>query len=260
MNARKILLKLVTTYAIFHLIPLHAATAPVFTPEQQARIGQIAADYLVNHPEILVQVSKKLQLQQQERQQTALARRVLENEAALLKDKDTPVIGPENADVAVIEFFDYQCIYCSRLAPELEKVMKASPEVRYIFKEWPIFASRWENSERAALRGLDVWKQKGAAGYALYHNGIYHTGHNEGQLTAGDIENSAKSAGATEQSQGDFHSILEQNSMLAQGLELTGTPALIVMPVKGATPTTITVFPGLASAEQIQAAIKKARN
>ncbi|MDV2903553.1 hypothetical protein R0H17_18125 [Phytobacter diazotrophicus] len=48
--------------------------------------------------------------------------------------------------------------------------------------------------------------------------------------------------------------------MLAQALELTGTPALIVMPIKGATPTTITVFPGLTSAEQIQAAVKKARN
>lgn len=105
--------------------------------------------------------------------------------------------------------------------------------------------------------GLDVWKQKGAAGYAIYHNSIYHTGHNEGQLTVEDINAAAKAAGATDKPQVDYSNILENTNTLAQTLELTGTHGLIVMPVKGATPENITVFPGLASAEQIQAAIKK---
>ncbi len=258
MNFRKTLISLVTTYSLFQIAPVQAASAPAFTPEQEAQIGKIAADYLVAHPEILVQVSQKLQQQEQERQQMALTQKVIDNQEALLHDKDTPVIGPQDARVAVIEFFDYQCIYCSKLAPELEKVMKASPDVRYIFKEWPIFASRWENSEKAALRGLDVWKQKGAAGYAIYHNGIYHTGHNEGELTVDDINAAAKAAGATDKQQADYSSILEKTNTLAQTLELTGTPGLIVMPVKGATAENVTVFPGLASAEQIQEAIKKA--
>ncbi len=67
-----------------------------------------------------------------------------------------------------------------------------------------------------------------------------------------------KAAGATDKPQADYSNILESTNTLAQTLELTGTPGLIVMPVKGATPENITVFPGLASAEQIQAAIKKA--
>ncbi len=260
MMLKKTLFLLVTTYNLISITPLQAAPSPVFTPAEEAQIGKIAADYLVAHPEVLVQVSQKLQQQQQERQQMALTLRVMDNQPALLRDAGTPVVGPDNANVAVIEFFDYQCIYCSKLAPELEKVMKASPGVRYIFKEWPIFASHWENSEKAALRGLDVWKQKGAAGYLTYHNALYRSGHNEGQLTVDDIDTAAKAAGVTERQQGDDRSLLENNNALAQALELTGTPGLIVMPVKGATPKTITVFPGLASAEQILAAIKKARN
>ena len=260
MTLKQTLLLLVTTYNLIQIAPLQAAPAPVFTPEQESQIGKIAADYLVAHPEVLVQVSRTLQQQQQARQQMAIAVRVMDNQDALLRDKDTPAVGPENAGVAVIEFFDYQCIYCSKLAPELESVMKASPDVRFIFKEWPIFASRWENSEKAAERGLDVWKQKGAAGYMTYHNALYHSGHNEGQLTIDDIGAAAKAAGATGEAQGDYRSLLESNNTLAQALELTGTPGLIVMPVKGATPKNITVFPGLASAEQILIAIKKARN
>lgn len=260
MKLNKVMSLLVTTYSFSFLAPLHAAPAPIFTPEQEAQIGKIAADYLVQHPEILVQVSQKLQQQQQERQQMALTARVMDNQAALLQDADTPSVGPAKAKVAVIEFFDYQCIYCSRLAPGLEQVMKSRPDVRFIFKEWPIFASKWEASSTAAQRGIDVWKQKGAEGYLKYHNGIYHTGHNEGELTTEDIDAAARTAGVTELKSVDYTAVLEKNDALAQKLGLTGTPGLIVMPVQNATPENITVFAGLASPQQLLAAIDKAQH
>ena len=80
----------------------------------------------------------------------------------------------------VVEFFDYQCIWCSRLAPELEKVMKANKNVRYYFMEWPVFSSRCPESLLAAKTGLQVWKEEGEDVYLKYHNGIYGTGMNEG--------------------------------------------------------------------------------
>jgi protein-disulfide isomerase len=116
----------------------------------------------VAHPEILVTVSHKLQ-EQQEHKQKMFALSVMENQAALLHDPDTPAYGPDNAKVAVIEFFDYQCVFCSRFAPELEKVMKAQPDVRYLFKEWPIFGGRWEASLQAAA-GADGLAKERAAG------------------------------------------------------------------------------------------------
>ncbi|SFT78038.1 Protein-disulfide isomerase [Kosakonia arachidis] len=260
MKLNRIWSLVVTTYLLTALSPLHAAPAPVFTPEQEAQIGKIAADYLVQHPEILVEVSQKLQQQQQERQQAALTASVVENQAALLQDADTPSVGPAKAKVAVIEFFDYQCIYCSRLAPGLEQVMKSRPDVRYIFKEWPIFASKWEASSTAAQRGIDVWKQKGAEGYLKYHNAVYHTGHTEGELTTADIESAARAAGVTELKPVNYTAVLEKNDALAQALGLSGTPGLIVMPAQNATPKNITVFAGLASPQQILSAIQKAQN
>ncbi|QNQ22781.1 hypothetical protein HF650_14650 [Kosakonia sp. SMBL-WEM22] len=84
-------------------------------PEQEARIGKIAADYLLARPDVLVQVSQKLQ--QQQREQLGMRLKVMNNQAALLRDADKPVTGPAGAKVAVIEFFDYQCVFCRRLAP-----------------------------------------------------------------------------------------------------------------------------------------------
>lgn len=161
MKANKLATFIVTTYIGFISTAHASAPQPVFSPEQEARIGEITADYLVSHPEILVTVSKKLQEQQEARKQKMFALSVMENQASLLHDPDTPAAGPENAKVAVIEFFDYQCVFCSRFAPELEKVMKAQPDVRYLFKEWPIFGGRWEASLQAAQQGLTVWQKKG---------------------------------------------------------------------------------------------------
>lgn len=57
---------------------------------------------------------------------------------------------------------------------------------------------------------------------------------------------------------GEHTAALEKNSSLAEALGLTGTPGIIVMPVSGATPDTITVFPEAVTAEKLQTAIQKA--
>jgi protein-disulfide isomerase len=149
-------------------------------------------------------------------------------------------------------------VFCNRFAPELEKVMKAQPDVRYVFKEWPIFGSRWPESLQAAQQGLSVWKQKGAQAYVTYHNALYATGHNEGALTESDIRAAASKAGLATPAQDDNTASLEKNSSLAESLGLTGTPGIIVMPVSGATPDTITVFPEAVTADRLQAAMRKA--
>ena len=209
-----------------------AADAPAtFTPEQEAKIGKIAADYLVAHPEVLLQASQKLQQIQAEQQASAATQAVLKNAAVLTQDKNTPTYGPANGKVTVIEFFDYQ---------------------------WPIFGGRWESSLEAAKTGLQIYQQKGADAYLAYHNGIYATGHNEGKLTTADIQQQAKKAGFDAKKATDVEPVLQSINDLAQEIGLSGTPGVIVMPTTGATEASITVFPGLADQASLEAAIKKA--
>ncbi|WP_277973002.1 DsbA family protein [Pantoea agglomerans] len=232
--------------------------AMTFTPEQEARIGEVARDYLLAHPEVLVEVSQKLQAQQQEKQQQAMTVAVIQHQAALLNDKGTPSYGPADAKVTVVEFFDYQCIYCARLAPELEKVIKASPHVRFVFKEFPIFGQRWPASLSAAKTGLQVWQQKGADAYLNYHNAIYATGHNEGKLTDADISAAAKAVKFDAKTAPDVQGTLDGINTLAHQLGFSGTPALVVLPSTGASADNVTVIPGYTSAEALQQAISHA--
>ena len=66
----------------------------VFTPEQEKRIGEIAADYMRAHPDILIQMSEKLQAEQQERESRELKSAALAQQARILSDKNIPSWGP----------------------------------------------------------------------------------------------------------------------------------------------------------------------
>ncbi|MFH5120893.1 DsbA family protein [Citrobacter freundii complex sp. 2024EL-00238] len=259
---RKIYLLLPFIFATFvnNSVAQEPETEKTFSVIQEKRIGEIAADYLRAHPEILIQMSEKLQQEQEEKQSRGLTSAALAQQAKILGDKTIPSWGPADGDVMVVEFFDYQCIWCSRFAPELEKVIKNNTKVRYFFMEWPVFGSRWPASLLAAKTGLQVWKGQGAEAYLKYHNGLYGTGLNEGKLTKGDIEKTSGGISFQPQTIEEINTTLKNINDIATETGLTGTPGIIVLPVKGATVENITVFTGMTEAENIQSAINKSRH
>lgn len=237
------------------------AADTTFSAAQKAQIGEVAADYLRAHPEILVEMSQKLQAQAQNKQMASAAGAAPENRDALLNDPTSPVLHP-GGDVAVIQFFDYQCIYCAKVAPTVEQFISTNPDVRFIYKEWPIFGSRWPASVQAAKVGLSLYKAGGAEAYHRYHAALYATGHNEGKLLDADIREAAVKAGitATPETEVDaMGAVLDANNELAKRLGIQGTPAFFVMPVKGATAENVSVIPGATSLKALQAAVGKAR-
>lgn len=234
------------------------ALAQVFTPEQEARIGELSQEYLLKHPELLMEVSRKLDAQLRAQQLNAITQAVLHHQDVLLMDKSTPSYGPDDAKVVFVEFFDYQCSVCANEAPVIRSLMKANPQVRYVFKEWPIFAQRWKASLSAAKTGLQIWEQKGSDKYMDYHNALFETGHYEGKLTERDISEAAAKAGKLKGNNSGMLEVLSRTDELAQSLGLRGTPSMIVMPMHGANEDNVTVIPGGADLITLQAAIAKA--
>ena len=60
------------------------------------------------------------------------------NEASVLRDPDIPVAGNPAGDITIVEYFDFQCPYCKKLAPELNAAVKQDGRVRLVHKDWPI--------------------------------------------------------------------------------------------------------------------------
>lgn len=52
-------------------------------------------------------------------------------------------IGPDNARVTVVEFFDFQCPYCKQAHPTLMRIMKEyeGQPVRFMFRHFPLISN-----------------------------------------------------------------------------------------------------------------------
>ncbi|MFH1340437.1 MAG: DsbA family protein [Pseudomonadota bacterium] len=59
-------------------------------------------------------------------------------EALVLRDPEIPVVGNPDGDVTIVEYFDYNCPYCRKIAPELRQVVHDDGKVRLVHKDWPI--------------------------------------------------------------------------------------------------------------------------
>ena len=57
---------------------------------------------------------------------------------AIQRDPATPVAGNVNGDLTIVTFFDYNCPFCKKAEPALEKVVKEDGHIRLVYKDWPI--------------------------------------------------------------------------------------------------------------------------
>lgn len=144
----------------------------VLTEQDKELIGKTAAQYLIEHPENLVEAGKRLEANRDGEKTSD----VVNTKDVLLETKFTPNYGPDNADVAVIEFFDYMCHFCQQSSPVLEKAIAENKNVRTFFKDFTIFADRTPISGMGAKIGLYINKFLIFKGVSmLEHNIVFNS-------------------------------------------------------------------------------------
>jgi protein-disulfide isomerase len=70
---------------------------------------------------------------------------------AVLRDPEIPALGNPKGDLTVVEYFDYQCPYCKKLAPEIAQVISEDGNIRLVLKDWPIFGAISKSAAQLAL-------------------------------------------------------------------------------------------------------------
>jgi protein-disulfide isomerase len=101
---------------------------------------------------------------------------------------NSAVRGPANAPVTITIFSDFQCPYCARLLPTLEKVQEAYPkQVRLVFKQFPL--SMHTFAQPAALASIAARNQ---GKFWELHDKLFA---NFDQLSDAKIRELAKSVG-----------------------------------------------------------------
>jgi protein-disulfide isomerase len=147
-------------------------------------------------------------------------------EIAILRNPGAPAAGATDADVTLVEYFDYNCPFCKKLAPALQGLLKADARVALVYKDWPILGDVSAYAARSALAA--GWQGK----YLLAHDTLMaaprlasnaqvdsllrHAGLNMVQLKA-----DAASHGAM------INALLQRNDTEVRALGIRGTPGLL---------------------------------
>ncbi len=153
---------------------------------------------------------------------------------------DSPVKGPADALVTIVESSDFECPFCKRVGPTLKQLEQAFPgKLRFAFKHNPL--PFHQNALPAALAAEEARAQKGDAGFWAMHDALFDSAP---ALDAAALEKAGAAAGLdvaklrTALAQKTAEPRIRRDQQLVTGLGATGTPAFFIngRKVSGAQP------------------------
>ncbi|MGE0765993.1 MAG: DsbA family protein [Hyphomicrobiaceae bacterium] len=126
-------------------------TAGPFDQAQKAAIEKIIKGYLLEHPEVMLEVQTALEEKMEKIQAEKMKVALSANSDDIFRDPSAPVAGNPSGDIPVVEFFDYNCGYCKRAFSDISGLVDGDKKVKLILRELPILSKGSEEASRVAL-------------------------------------------------------------------------------------------------------------
>jgi len=168
-----------------------------------------------------------------------------------------PVAGNPNGKITIVEFFDYQCSHCVSMARVINSIIKANPDVRVVFKDFPIRGPVSEFAARAAIAANKQGK------YYEFSHGLLAT---TLSLTDDTVLDIAKNTGLDinrlkkDMNGSAVNSEIKSTYSLAQDFKITGTPAFFIGKTNAKNSDSVNFVLGEMSQGELQDAIDKAKS
>lgn len=146
---------------------------------------------------------------------------------AILTDPGTDAVGAPNADVTIVEYFDYNCPYCKKFEPALRAFLTEDHKIAIVYKDWPILSDVSVYAAKSALAAR--WQGK----YLVAHDALM----NGSRLSQNDqVDATLKRAGVNVNTlkkdrlshAADIDALLARNDAEAHALNLRGTPGIVI--------------------------------
>lgn len=241
-------MKLIAALLLSATLMSAQASAAEFNDAQKSNIETIVKNYLLEHPELLQEMSERLKARQAQAESVARVKGLSENADAIFKSKGDPAIGNPKGNAVVVEFMDYNCGWCKKSVGEISQLLETDKEVKVLFKEFPIFGPDSEYAAKAALAANLQGK------YWELHKALFSV---EGHVNAAVVDEVAQGLGLDvvrmkkDMEKPEIKTQIDNNHGLGQLLALTGTPAFIIDQ---------SVSPGYISFEDMKTTIAEVRS
>ena len=201
------------------------AEADSFSEGQVKSIEKIVKEYLINHPEIMLEVQEAYEKKVEAKRGEATRSRMPELYGALSSmNGELAPLSIGNGDVTVVEFFDYNCGYCRQTLPELIKLIDNDKKIKVQFMEFPILSPGSTEAAKIAIAAAKQGK------YLEFHKAMFAAGraNKETALKVAeqiglDVEKVKADSAAPE-----TEALITKISEIGKRIFIDGTPTFIV--------------------------------
>ena len=181
-----------------------------------ARAGwgdRLVREALQRNPQILVETADALRAQQ-------FAPVLAANRAAIETPWGSSWQGAKDADVTLVEFYDYACGYCRASLPIMARLVAEDPKLRIVYREFPVLGQPSEVAARLALAASKAGR------FQAFHDTLFAAGRPDEQ----SLSAASKAAGIAFAPSADpaIDAELKSNYRIAGQLGATGTPLFVV--------------------------------
>ena len=218
-------LALVAAFAAFLALtsPAQAQDTAVSDAER-AKIEAVLKDYIAKNPVIVVEALQNYQSQQRADMDKQFVDKFGSKEEEILK-AGHPTLGPDTADMTIIEFYDYNCGYCKKAYEDVAKLHENDKNIRFVFIEMPILSPTSIEAAQWALAAADQGK------FFEFHSKLMEfSGQKDKKLFekfATELKMDVKKAAEFAEKKSTLETI-EKNLTLARELGISGTPGFIL--------------------------------
>ncbi len=208
------------------------------SPSDKEALEKIIENYITNHPEVIESSLKNYYDKQRKAQEDAAFHESMKQRYEV-PIGSSPVKGPKQAPVTIVEFSDFQCPYCARSVEALKEIdNKYKGKIKFVFKHFPLenihpLARSAARASMAAMKQGKFWE---------YHDTLLN---NQSMWSRGDkdamFEQYAKGLGlSVEQFRKDLAADkddkqINEDMALAKKLNVGSTPTFFIngVPMRG---------------------------
>lgn len=191
---------------------------------ERSEVEKIVKDYLLENGDIVIQAIEEYQVRQEQEANQAAVEAIKTSEDYLYSGK-SPDVGPDDASVTIVEFFDYNCGYCKKALDDIVDLLNEDDDLKVVFKEVPILSP---TSREAAKWAIAADKQ---GKYFEYHRALMQ---HRGQYTDSVLAKIAKDEGLdvdqmkADKDSAEVEQMIDNNLANMEKFGIRGTPSFII--------------------------------
>ena len=202
---------------------------------------------ILENPEVVMKAITILRQREEEAAALSAQAAMATVQGTLMEGKNAPIVGNPDGTLSMVEFFDYNCSFCKKAMPIMQALIEENPDLRVVYREWPILGDGSVFAARAALASRAQGK------YEEFHWAMMGQ---KGQATEASVLKIARDIGLDiaklreDMNSPEVNEHISTSMRIAATLNINGTPSFVI----GGE-----VVPGFVPQDQMQAFLDAAR-